>query len=71
MLSFRFLDVRVEVTENDHTGFVFLKLLYVFAKFYMKQVSEKSKTTKQRVIMKTSILIFLVLSSNIMIIIFI
>ena len=31
-------------------GSVFLKLLSVFAEFYAKQVSEKSKATKQRMI---------------------
>ena len=31
-------------------GSVFFKLLSVFAEFYAKQVSEKSKATKQRMI---------------------
>jgi DNA invertase Pin-like site-specific DNA recombinase len=35
---------------TDAMGSVFFKLLSVFAEFYAKQVSEKSKATKQRMI---------------------
>jgi DNA invertase Pin-like site-specific DNA recombinase len=40
------------VTGTDDIGSVFLKLPSVFAEFYAKQVSEKSKATKQRIIKK-------------------
>jgi DNA invertase Pin-like site-specific DNA recombinase len=38
------------VTGTDAMGSVFLKLLSVFAEFYAKQVSEKSKATNKRMI---------------------
>ena len=38
-----------EVTGTDIMGSVFFKLLSVFAEFYPKQVSEKSKAIKQRI----------------------
>ena len=49
-VSLHFVDVGGEVTGTDAIGSVFLKLLSVFAEFYAKQVSEKSKATKQRMI---------------------
>ncbi len=49
-VSLHFVDVGGEVTGTDAMGSVFLKLLSVFAEFYAKQVSEKSKATKQRMI---------------------
>ena len=49
-VSLYFVDVGGEVTGTDAIGSVFLKLLSVFAEFYAKQVSEKSKATKQRMI---------------------
>jgi putative DNA-invertase from lambdoid prophage Rac len=49
-VSLHFVDVGGEVTGSDAMGSVFLKLLSVFAEFYAKQVSEKSKATKQRMI---------------------
>ena len=44
------MDIGGEVTGSDAIGGVFLKLLSVFAEFYAKQISEKSKATKQRMI---------------------
>ena len=44
------VDIGSEVTGTDAMGSVFFKLLSVFAEFYAKQVSEKSKATKQRMI---------------------
>ena len=41
-----FVDIGSEVTGTDAMGSVFFKLLSVFAEFYAKQVSEKSKATK-------------------------
>ena len=49
-VSLHFVDVGGEVTGTDAMGSVFLKLFSVFAEFYAKQVSEKSKATKQRMI---------------------
>ena len=49
-VNLHFVDVGGEVTGTDAMGSVFLKLLSVFAEFYAKQVSEKSKATKQRMI---------------------
>ena len=49
-VSLHFVDVGGEVTGSDAMGSVFLKLLSVFAEFYAKQASEKSKATKQRMI---------------------
>jgi len=49
-ISLHFVDVGGEVTGSDAMGSVFLKLLSVFAEFYAKQISEKSKATKQRMI---------------------
>jgi len=49
-ISLHFVDVGGEVTGSDAMGGVFLKLLSVFAEFYAKQISEKSKATKQRMI---------------------
>ena len=49
-ISLHFVDIGGEVTGSDAMGSVFLKLLSVFAEFYAKQISEKSKATKQRMI---------------------
>jgi DNA invertase Pin-like site-specific DNA recombinase len=49
-VSLHFVDIGGEVTGSDAIGGVFLKLLSVFAEFYAKQISEKSKATKQRMI---------------------
>jgi DNA invertase Pin-like site-specific DNA recombinase len=49
-VSLHFVDIGSEVTGTDAMGSVFFKLLSVFAEFYAKQVSEKSKATKQRMI---------------------
>ena len=49
-ISLHFVDVGGEVTGSDAMGSVFLKLLSVFAEYYAKQCSEKSKATKQRMI---------------------
>ena len=38
------------MTGSDAIGSVFLKLLSVFSEFYAKQLSEKQKSTKQRMI---------------------
>ena len=46
-VSLHFVDIGSEVTGTDAMGSVFFKLLSVFAEFYAKQVSEKSKATKQ------------------------
>ena len=45
-----FVDIGSEVTGSDTMDSVFFKLLFEFAEFYVKQVSEKSKATKQRMI---------------------
>ena len=52
-VSLHFVDVGGEVTGTDAMGSVFLKLLSVFAEFYAKQVSEKTKATKQRMVEPT------------------
>ena len=49
-VNLHFVDIGSEVTGSDAMGSVFFKLLSVFAEFYAKQVSEKSKATKQRMI---------------------
>jgi DNA invertase Pin-like site-specific DNA recombinase len=49
-IKLHFVDVGGEVTGSDSISSVFIKMLSVFAEFYSKQQSEKSKATKQRMI---------------------
>ena len=49
-INLHFIDVGGEVTGSDAIGSVFLKLLSVFSEFLAKQLSEKQKSTKQRMI---------------------
>ena len=49
-VNLNFVDIGSEVTGSDAMGIVFFKLLSLFAEFYAKQVSEKSKATKQRMV---------------------
>jgi len=48
--SLQLVDIGSEVAGTDAMGSVFFKLPSVFPEFYVKQVSEKSKATKQRMI---------------------
>ena len=47
-VKLHFIDIGGEVTGSDAIGSVFLKLLSVFSEFYSSQLSEKQKSTKDR-----------------------